>query len=125
MRAARHAQSLTREVTVRGETLDRSILADHVGDLVRELAEELRRQALTARQLVLRVRYLDGAGAQTRSHALGAPTAAAAELLSVAALLVGRTQIGQRRVRTLGVQLSQLAPAGVGDRQLDLFPAGS
>lgn len=124
VRGVRHAQSLTREVTVRGESRDGAVLADHVGDLVRELAEELRRQSLVAGQLALRVRYADE-GTQARSQALGAPTGLAAELGAVASRLLARTQIGQRAVRTLGVQLSRLSPAGERDRQLDLFPRGS
>ena len=124
VRAVRHAQSLTREVTVRGESRDGSILAEHVADLVREVGEELRRQALTTSQVALRIRYADQ-GTQTRSQALGAPTGLAAEIQAVAARLLDRTQVGQRPVRTLGVQLSRLSPAGASDRQLDLFPRGS
>jgi DNA polymerase-4 len=121
VRAARHPQSLTREVTVRAEARDRGVLAEHLADLVRDLAEELRRQALAAGQVALRLRYTDQVTA-SRSHSLGAPTASAGEIQAVAAGLLDRTQAGSRPVRTLGVQLSRLAPAGEADRQLDLFP---
>lgn len=121
LRAARHPQSLTREVTVRGEARDRAVLAEHLADLVRDLAEELRRQGLAAGQIALRLRYADQV-ASSRSHALGAPTAAAGELQAAASRLLDRTQAGSRPIRILGVQLSQLAPAGEADRQLDLFP---
>lgn len=124
VRGVRHAQSLTREVTVRGESRDAAVLAEHVADLARELAGELARQALAAAQVVLRIRYADE-GTQTRSQALGAPTGLAAEIQSVAGRLLERTQVGQRAVRTLGVQLARLSPAGERDRQLDLFPRGS
>ena len=124
VRGVRHAQSLTREVTVRGESRDAAVLAEHVADLARELAGELARQALAAAQVVLRIRYADE-GTQTRSQALGAPTGLAAEIQSVAGRLLERTQVGQRAVRTLGVQLARLSPAGESDRQLDLFPRGS
>ncbi len=121
VRAARHPQSLTREVTVRGEARDRAVLAEHLADLVRDLASELQRQALAAGQVALRLRYADQVTA-TRSHSLGAPTASAGEIQAVAARLLDRTQAGSRPVRTLGVQLLRLAPAGEADRQLDLFP---
>ena len=85
--------------------------------------EELRRQALTTAQVALRIRYADQ-GTQTRSQALGAPTGQAGEIQAVAGRLLDRTQAGQRPVRTLGVQLSRLSPAGDSDRQLDLFPRG-
>ncbi len=121
LRAARHPQSLTREVTVRGEACDRAVLAEHLADLVRDLATELRRQGLAAGQVALRLRYADQVTA-TRSHSLGAPTAAAGEIQAAAARLLDRTQAGSRPIRTLALQLSRLAPAGEADRQLDLFP---
>src|SRR5262249_46595578 len=123
VRGVRHAQSLTREVPVRGESRDAAVLAEHVADLAGELAGELARQALAAAQVVLRIRYADE-GTQTRSQALGAPTGLAAEIQSVAGRLLERTQVGQRAVRTLGVQLARLSPAGESDRKPDLFPAG-
>jgi DNA polymerase-4 len=123
VRAARHPQSLSREVTVRGETSDRGVLLEHLADLVRDLAEELRRQALTAGQVALKLRYEDQV-LSTRSAALGSPTAQASLLGAAAAHLLDRTQAGSRPVRTVGVQVSRLAPAGQADRQLDLFPRG-
>jgi len=123
VRAARHPQSLSREVTVRGEARDRAVLLEHLTDLVRDLAEELRLQSLTAGRVALKLRYTDQV-LSTRSAALGAPTAQAGQLAAAAAHLLDRTQAGPRPVRTLGVQLSRLAPAGQADRQLDLFPRG-
>lgn len=123
VRAARHPQSLTREVTVRGETRDRGILSEHLVDLARDLAEELRRQALTAGQVALKLRYADQV-LSTRSHVLAAPTASPGELAAAAARLLDRTQAGSRPVRSIGIQVSRLAPAADADRQLDLFPRG-
>ena len=123
VRAARHPQSLSREVTVRVEARDRGILLEHLTDLVRDLVEELRRQALTAGQVGLKLRYADQV-LSSRSAALGAPTAQASELGAAAAHLLDRTQAGSRPVRTIGIQLSRLAPAGEAERQLDLFPRG-
>jgi DNA polymerase-4 len=124
VRAARHPQRLTRELTVRGEAGDRGVLAEHLSDLAREIAEDLRRQALAAGQVALKLRYADQV-TSTRSQALGAATAAAGEIQAVAARLLDQTQAGSRPVRTIGIQLSRLSPAGEADRQLDLFPRGS
>lgn len=123
VRATRHPGSLSREVTVRGEALDRAVLEDHLLDLARHLELELGRQGLAAGRVTLKVRYA-GAGAHSRSQVLAAPVAAAAEVHAAALLLLDRTQVGSRAVRGLGIQLGKLAPAGEVERQLDLFPPG-
>ena len=124
VRATRHAQSLSREVTVRGEALDRAVLEEHLHDLARHLEAELARQGLSAGRVTLKVRYGD-AGAHSRSQVLATPVAAAADLQAAALRLLERTQVGSRAVRGLGIQLARLAPAGDVERQLDLFPAGA
>ena len=124
VRATRHPQSLSREVTVRGEALDRGVLEEHVQDLARHLEAELARQGLAAAGVTLKVRYGDG-GRHSRSRALGAPVSVAADVQHAALGLLERTQAGSREVRSLGIQLNRLAPAGEADRQLVLFPAGS
>jgi nucleotidyltransferase/DNA polymerase involved in DNA repair len=121
VRASRHPQSLSREVTIRGEAVDRSVLAEHVLDLAQDLQAELGRQGLAAGRVGLKVRYGDQ-GTHTRSQILPAAVAAAADLHAVALRLLDRTQAGSRAVRGLGLQLSRLAPPAEGDRQLELFP---
>jgi DNA polymerase-4 len=123
VRATRHPQSLSREVTIRGEGGDRSVLAEHLQDLARHLEEELGRQALSAGRVVLKVRYADQ-GTQTRSQAPGSPLDRGAEILDVALHLLDRTQAGSRPVRGLGLQLGKLAREEEVERQLDLFPKG-
>jgi DNA polymerase-4 len=123
VRATRHPQSLSREVTIRGEGGDRSVLAEHLQDLARRLEEELGRQALSAGRVVLKVRYADQ-GTQTRSQAPGSPLDRGAEILDVALHLLDRTQAGSRPVRGLGLQLGKLAREEEVERQLDLFPKG-
>lgn len=120
VRAARHSQSLSREVTVRGEALDREVLEEYLQDLARHLEAELLQQGLCAARVALKVRYADQ-GTHTPSQALGAPATAAAELQEAALRLLERTQAGSRPVRVLGIQLSKLAPAAETHRQLDLF----
>ncbi len=121
VRATRHAQSLSRELTIRAEPLDRAVLEESLQDLARHLEAELGRQGLAAGRVTLKARYADG-GNQTRSQALGAPATAAAEIRALALRLLERTQAGSRPVRGLGIQLSRLAPAAEVERQLPLFP---
>jgi len=123
VRAVRHAQSLSREVTIGGgEARDRSVLVERLQDLARQLEEELVRQALSAGRVALKVRYADQ-GTHTRSEALGSPIARAADIQALALRLLDRTQAGSRPVRGFGLQLSRLAPAAEMDRQLELFPS--
>jgi DNA polymerase-4 len=121
VRAARHPQSLSREVTIRSEALDRSVLAEHLQDLARYLEAELQRQDLSAARVTLKVRYADQ-GTQTRSQSLAAALGGAADIQALALRLLDRTQAGSRPIRGFGLQLSKLAPAADADRQLDLFP---
>lgn len=123
VRATRHPQSLSREVTVRGEAGDRSVLEEHLQDLARHLEAELARQGLAAGRVALKVRYADG-GSQSRSQVLASPVTAAAALQAAVLRLLDRTQAGSRPLRGLGIQVARLTPAGEVERQLDLFPAG-
>jgi nucleotidyltransferase/DNA polymerase involved in DNA repair len=120
VRAVRHAQSLSREVTLGGEPRDRGVLVERLQDLARQLEAELARQALSAGRVALKVRYADH-GTHTRSQALGSQIARAADIQALALRLLDRTQAGSRPVRSFGLQLSRLAPAAEIDRQLELF----
>jgi len=123
VRGARHPKSLSRESTLPGEPIDVAVFGEQLAGLAQQLEEELSRMGLAARRVAVKVRYADS-GTTTRSATLPRPTAAAAELWEAARRLLGRTQAGARPARGLGIQLSQLAPAGESDRQLDLFPPG-
>jgi len=123
VRASRHPQSLSREVTIRGEGTDRGVLGEHLLDLARHLEHELSRQGLAAGRVVLRVRYADQ-GTQTRSQVLRAALRSAPRLHEAGLRLLERTQVDSRPVRGLGLQLGKLAPAAESERQLDLFPRG-
>lgn len=124
VRAAAHPQSISRESTVRSEPLDLFVLLEQLAGLAQQLEAELQRQGLEAAKVTLKVRYADQ-GSETRSRKLTGRLIHSGELLSVAEQLLRRTQAGARPVRGLGLQLSALVPAGKGDRQLDLFPAGA
>ncbi len=120
VRAARHPQSLSREATLAGEPFDREALNEHLQQLSRQLEAELLVQALSARRVTLKIRYLDQ-GTTTRSQALSTPVAGAAEIHAVALHLLGRAQSSVRAIRGLGIQLAKLAPQRESERQLGLF----
>lgn len=120
VRGSRHPQSLSREVTLRGERGDRAVLEEQLQELARNLADELERQGLSAGRVALKIRYLDQ-GIHSRSRALGGSVATTSQIHEHALALLEKTQAGSRPVRGLGLQLSRLAPAAEADRQLDLF----
>jgi DNA polymerase-4 len=123
VRASRHAQSLSREVTLGDEGGDRSVAEEHLLDLARRLETELARQGLSAGRVGLKVRYADQ-GIHTRTQSLASAVFAAVDIHAAALRLLERTQVGSRPVRRLGLQLGGLAPRVETDRQLDLFPPG-
>jgi DNA polymerase-4 len=123
VRGARHPKSLSREATLPGEPLDVAVFGEQLAGLAQQLEEELERMGLAASRVAVKVRYADQV-TTTRSTTLPRPTAAAAELWEAARRLLDRTQAGARPARGLGILLSQLAPVGETDRQLDLFPPG-
>lgn len=124
VRSAAHPKSLSREATIRGETLDLSELTEHLQRLSLDLEAELRLQGLSASRVTLKVRYADQTRA-TRSQTLGKPLAAAPDIQAAAVRLLGRTQAGSRPLRGLGIQLGAIARQAESDRQLDLFPTRS
>ena len=120
VRAARTPKSLSRESTLEAETRDASVLRERLLGLAAELESELRRSALATRRVAVRVRFPDR-DTTSRSATLPRPTQSASELGAVAEGLLDRTHAGARPVRSLGIQLSLLEPAGEADRQLELF----
>ena len=120
VRATRHAQSVSRETTLRGGCRDLVVLGDHLRDLAQTLAAELARQGLLAARVALKLRFASPPAA-TRSLTLGVPTAAIAEIQAAALELLERSDAGSRSVNALGLQLGGLLPRDAADRQLDLF----
>ena len=124
VRASRHPQSVSREATLRGESRDLGILAEHLQDLAQRLAAELRLQGLLAARVALKLRFDDQVAA-TRSLTLAQPAAAAADIQAAALTLLERTDAGRRSVRGLRLQLAGLLLRDAAERQLDLFSTSS
>ena len=120
VRSSRHAQTLSREVTLRPEPLDWSLLGEQLQGLAHGLAEELRRQGLAAGRIAVRLRYADS-GSASRSQTLASAVGSAADLQAAASRLLERIEAGARPIRGVAIQLGRLAPAAEGDRQLELF----
>jgi DNA polymerase-4 len=120
LRPARHARSLSREATVRAESLDVAVLVEHLAALATQLEGELSRQGLVAARVTLKLRFADP-GVTTRTTTLDRPVGTAQAILEAAQGLLVRTQAGSRAMRGLGLQLAGLVPAEEQDRQLALF----
>jgi DNA polymerase-4 len=123
IRATPHPQSISREATVRGESLDVAVLTEQLGGLAHQLEVELGRQKLVTSKITLKLRFADQGTTTTRTQTLATPAAAAPGLLQVAETLLARTPAGIRPVRGVGLQLAALAPDSERDRQLSLFTA--
>jgi DNA polymerase-4 len=124
VRGTRHPKTLSRESTLGEPTRDVAVLADHLQDVVQQLAAELALLGLAAGRLALKLRFADQA-VTSRSLTFARATAAAGELGRAAAELLKRTDAGARPVRSLRLQLAGLVLEGAGDAQLDLFPPAS
>lgn len=122
VRATSFPQTISREARVQRESLDLSVLAEQLTGLAHQLEAELTRQGLGANRVTLKLRFVD-AGTTTRTRTLAEPILAASVLIEQAEALLSRTQAGVRAVRSVGLQLAGLAPAGHQDEQLPLFPS--
>jgi len=120
VRSSRHPASVSRETALEaplaaGEGLDRALL-----ELARALESNLARHDLRAGRIALRLRLADGRE-QTRSRSVEGGLQAAPEIAAEARMLLERFDLGGSGVRGVRLTLAGLAPAGVRDRQLDLF----
>lgn len=121
IRAAPHPQTLSQEVTLASDELDRTVLGEHLRGLAERLERALALEGLAARRLGLKVRYADGERI-SRSVSLDHGVAAAGELLEQASELLGRTQAGTRPLRLLGLAAGGLVRPQRDEAQLPLFP---
>lgn len=120
VRAAPLRRSLTQALTLPEPEVDRAVLEARLAELASGLEAGLALERLTARRLVLRVRYGDQGGT-TRSRTCTHPVSAAREITTLAVALLDRTQGGSRPIRGLALTLSSLARSRREEPQLDLF----
>ena len=111
MQPSRERKSLGRETTFATDTSDATALRAVLGDLSAELGVRLSARNLQGRTVTLKVKYADFTQI-TRRLTLPMPTAQARVVAETAGVLLEDAAIGSRKVRLLGLSLSNFAPAG-------------
>jgi nucleotidyltransferase/DNA polymerase involved in DNA repair len=101
------AKSLSQEQTFTPDLEERQVMEQVLLGQAEEVGWELRKQRLKGLTVHLKVRYPDFT-LITRSQTLAAPTAAGMEIYRTAVSLLDRTEARSRRVRLLGVGVSNL-----------------
>lgn len=118
IRGRRVRKSLGHERTF-AEDLDQLQAMDRQLELLgRRVAEDLRKQGLSACTVTVKVRFADFT-TLTRSLTRAIPTRDAGTIAGCSRLLLRRTAAGGRSVRLLGVSASNLVPGRI--EQLELF----
>jgi DNA polymerase-4 len=112
--------SLSNERTFFAALGDERSVFDALAALVERVTWRLRRRGGTARTVSIKLRYADFT-TLTRARS-GPPTAAEVDVRALAEGLLAGAWNRRRRVRLLGVQLSNLSGAGGAAQQLPLFP---
>jgi DNA polymerase-4 len=87
--------------------------------LATRVAKRMRRSGLAGKTITLKVKYHDFVQI-TRSATLGEPTDDSREIFQTCCDLLGKTEVGSRSVRLLGISLSRLSDLDE-TKQLALF----
>jgi DNA polymerase-4 len=111
-------KSIGREETFLEDILDKGKAGKEVLILSQRVARRLRRHGKAGRTITLKVTYINFTRI-TRSLTLPAATDDGRTIYRVSLDLLGKTEIGKRPIRLLGIYLSQLTKPGEG--QLLLF----
>lgn len=120
VRPRRHPSSVSREQVLEPPSGAVDVLLGVLQGLAQGLESGLARHDLQARRVALRVR-LDGTGERTRSRTVDGALVSAAEIAAEARVLLERCELAGAAARGLRITLAGLAPAGLEERQLDLF----
>jgi DNA polymerase-4 len=112
------AKSVGHEETFSEDITDLGVAKRELLALANKVARRMRRHCVRGRTVTLKVKYADFV-LVTRSMTLPEPTDDASVIYSSVCWLLGKTEVGRRRVRLLGVSLSHLV--GEVGGQLSLF----
>jgi DNA polymerase-4 len=115
----RRSVSISCERTLPDDTRDLRTIDTLVERFAAEIASSLKADGMSARTVVLKVRYADFTSL-TRRHTLPHPFDDASTIVTQARSLMTRTLAGQRKVRLIGVGVTGLVEAGE-PRQQPLF----
>lgn len=110
VRTSRERKSLGKEDTFSADILDLEKLDKELLVLVEKVARAMQRKEILGKTVTLKVKYADFT-TNTRSHTLPDPVNVANEILLVCRDLMKLTEAGQRKIRLLGVSLSNLTKA--------------
>ncbi len=113
------AKSIGHEQTFSHDILDREEAKKQLLSLANRVARRMRRHGVVGRNINLKVKYNDFV-LITRSTTLPEPTDGGPEIYANVCRLLGKTRVGKRPVRLLGISLAQLSPAD-SEGQLSLF----
>lgn len=120
----RVSQSVGVEVTFSQDILELDTIIRHLQDLLKQALERLAEKKLHARTLTVKIKYHNFVQI-TRSRTLSCSllTASDETLLMLLISLLKNTEVGQRKIRLMGISLSSLDPQLFSNRyqQMDLF----
>ena len=115
----REVKSIGHEDTYPVDISDLGEARKQLLSLANRVAKRLRGYGLVGKTVTLKVKYYDFVQI-TRSITLGEPTDDSTEIFQTCCNLLGKTEVGRRRVRLFGISLSQLSDSEEG-KQLALF----
>jgi DNA polymerase-4 len=117
----REAKSISNETTFDTDTGDHGLIRSVLLELAEKVGHRLRRHGLAGKTMELKVRFEDFA-TKTRRRTLAKPTDLTDSIYSSALYLMRPFESDHRKIRLLGVGVSNLIPA---DRiQMELFDTG-
>ena len=105
----RERKSISSETTFMEDLSDRQVMLKSLDALANDTIQTLIEKQLSARTLTIKVKYADFQQV-TRSKTFPEPFVAAVPIRPVLAELLAKTDAGKRRVRLLGVGVSNLQP---------------
>jgi len=115
----REVKSIGHEDTYPMDISDLGEARKQLLSLANRVAKRLRRYGFVGRTVTLKVKYFDFVQI-TRSITLGEPTDDSRKIFQTCCDLLGKTEVGKRPVRLLGISLSQLSDSDE-TKQLALF----
>ena len=115
----REVKSIGHEDTYPMDISDLGEARKQLLSLANRVAKRLRRHGFVGRTVTLKVKYFDFVQI-TRSITLGEPTDDSRKIFQTCCDLLGKTEVGKRPVRLLGISLSQLSDSDE-TKQLALF----
>ncbi len=100
-------KSLGKEETYPTDILDIAVVISHIKEIAAEVADSLVKKNIKGRTITLKIKYADFTQI-TRSQSIEAPTNDVAIIEDVAKTQLSKTEVGKKKVRLIGVSVSNL-----------------